>query len=176
MVAGFLSADLLAATVPGPSYTASISNNGTLTIKAKNMALYSLLGLPLTSGQDLRSTIDIGATVISGGTLVVLTSNTNVFTYSVGINASSNLANAKGKLFGPTLVPTKLSFSATSDNLRSQLTYQVDITPVAPLLPQTKGKKARPTLAGTSQFTLIVESATFVGAVDAKGKVTFSTP
>ena len=172
----FCSARALGAVAAGPSYTATLAKGNTLTIKAKNIALYSLLGLPLTTGQNLRGSVEIGVTVLNGSTLLILTSNLNMYSYSVFINGATSLANAKGKNLGETAVKTSFTFSARSDELKSQLAYSIDISGMAPSLPQTAGKKSKATLAGTSQFTLIIGSATFVGVVDAKGKVTFSSP
>jgi len=150
-----------------PSYTAVLAGGKSIVLKVNAFSLYSLLNLTKTPGKDLPGSVLAAITVVVSGKTVVLTSNANTsFTYTVTTNKHSGAATAKGK-------GDHLTFNATSDNSKSFLSAKIDITAVASQLPQTTKGKPKPTLIGASNFTLIIGSASFVGTIDSKGKVSF---
>ena len=108
--------------------------------------------------------------------MIILTSNSNIYSYSVSINPSNDLGKCKGEISGYRRLQYKIfTFSARSDNQVSQLSYSTDISAQAVSLPLTASKKPKPTLAGTTQFTLIIGSTAYTGVVNSKnGKVTYS--
>ena len=167
LFAGFLSSQVFAANT-SPAYSATLAGGKTLSLKVDNFNLFSLLQLSTSAGKDLTGSALIGITVKNGSSVVVLTSNANSFTYSVTTNKKTNIPSARGK-------GTGLAFSAVSGG-KSTLTVKVDVSAVASKLPQTSGNHPKPTLEGATQFTLIIGSAQFVGSIDSKGKVTYTSP
>ena len=149
------------------SYTAQLAGGKFIVLKGKGLALYSLLGLSSTAGKDLAGSALIELSCMNGTNLVILTTNANAFTYNVSTNKKTGAAMAKGK------DDNKMMFTATSDNSKSFLSMKFDITAVTSQLPQTKKGKPKATFIGVTQFTLTIGSASFVGTVDSKGRISY---
>lgn len=149
------------------SYTAQLAGGKFIVLKGKGLALYSLLGLSSTAGKDVTGSALIELSCMNGTNLVILTTNANAFTYNVSTNKKTGAAMAKGK------GDNKMTFTATSDNSKSFLSMKFDITAVASQLPQTTKGKPKATFIGVTQFTLTIGSASFVGTVDSKGRISY---
>ena len=159
-----LAEDVTDSATPKPaSYSASLSGGKTIELKASDFNLYLLLTLSSVASKSDSGSAAINITVKNGAKIVTLNKSMIAYTYKVSVDKKSKAAKASGKGAG-------LTFAAESDSIKSTLTLKLDISAVVAQLPQVKGK---PTLVGTSQFTLAIGSATFVGTVDSKGKVTF---
>jgi len=193
----FVSANGFAAS-SGPHYTAKFklgkggSTTGTsLSISGKSIDLYSLWNLSATAtakGATTTTTAELGVFTSNGNVRVVffsndlnnlITTNGNFFkvTYSVKVDKKGTAKAQSDKSIAKpsSTVDIGVNFTAynNGNSSKSKFKFLIEspqMDAAAALLPKG-GKKNLPSLAGTTNFTIQIGSATFVATPDSKGNV-----
>jgi hypothetical protein len=162
-----------------PTFTATYKSGtaNTLTIRAKNFSLYSLMDLsPADSAKfSVAGSAPISVFTSNANTPVflltsVLSSNANFF-YTVAVS-KKGIARAVCKSFATNNV--FFSFTATNDSPPSKGTFTlVFVVENVGALPVTGTKSPAPTLEGLPNITLQIGSAYFTTTKIKKNKATY---